>query len=82
MLGDNHTILAAIGRKTPYDLFKDFAPIMRVASLDNVVVVNPSVQASSLHAADQSCSRPSGKYRYGSAGVGGTRTSPVRGFRR
>ena len=42
MLGDNHSILAATGRKTPYDLFKDFAPIMRVATTDYVVVVPPS----------------------------------------
>ena len=34
MLGNNHTILEALGRKTPYDLFKDFAPIMRIAVLD------------------------------------------------
>lgn len=72
MLGDNHTILAAIGRKTPYDLFKDFAPIMRVASLDNVVVVNPSVQASSLTQLISLLKANPGKYRYGSGGVGGT----------
>ena len=39
MLGNNHTILEALGRKTPYDLFKDFAPLMRIAVLDNVIVV-------------------------------------------
>ena len=72
MLGDNHTILAAIGHKTPYDLFKDFAPIMRVASLDNVVVVNPSVQASSLTQLISLLKANPGKYRYGSGGVGGT----------
>jgi tripartite-type tricarboxylate transporter receptor subunit TctC len=72
MLGDNHTILAAVERKTPYDLFNDFAPIMRVASLDNVVVVNPSVQASSLAQLIGLLKANPGKYRYGSGGVGGT----------
>lgn len=72
MLGDNHTILSAVGRKTPYDLFGDFAPIMRVASLDNVVVVNPSVQASSLAQLIGLLKANPGKYRYGSGGVGGT----------
>jgi tripartite-type tricarboxylate transporter receptor subunit TctC len=72
MLGDNHTILAAVGRKTPYDLFRDFAPVMRVASLDNVVVVNPSVQASSLTQLIGLLKANPGKYRYGSGGVGGT----------
>lgn len=72
MLGDNHTILAAVGRKTPYDLFRDFAPVMRVASLDNVVVVNPSIQASSLTQLVGLLKASPGKYRYGSGGVGGT----------
>jgi len=71
ILGDNHTILAAIGRKTPYDLFKDFALIMRVASLDNVVV-HPSVAANSLTRLIGLLKANPGKYRYGSGGVGGT----------
>jgi tripartite-type tricarboxylate transporter receptor subunit TctC len=72
MLGDNHTILAAIGRKTPYDLFRDFAPLMRVASLDNVIVVHPSLPANSLSQLMALLKASPGKYRYGSGGVGGT----------
>lgn len=72
MLGDNHTILAAIGRKTPYDLFRDFAPLMRVASLDNVIVVHPSLQAATLSQLITLLKASPGKYRYGSGGVGGT----------
>ena len=48
MLGNNHTILEALGRKTPYDLYKDFAPLMRIAVLDNVIVVHPSVPAKDM----------------------------------
>lgn len=72
MLGDNHTILAAVGRKTPYDLFRDFAPIMRVASLDNVVVVHPSLPATTLTHLIALLKANPGKYRYGSGGHGGT----------
>jgi tripartite-type tricarboxylate transporter receptor subunit TctC len=72
MLGDNHTILAAVNRKTPYDIFRDFAPLMRVASLDNVIVVHPSLPASSLQQLIALLKSSPGKYRYGSGGVGGS----------
>jgi tripartite-type tricarboxylate transporter receptor subunit TctC len=72
MLGNNHTILEALGRKTPYDLFKDFAPIMRIAVLDNVVVTHPSVAAKSLKDLISVLKASPGKYRYGSGGTGGT----------
>ena len=72
MLGDNHTILPAVGRKTPYDLFRDFAPIMRVASLENVVVVHPSVPATTLKEWIVLLKTNPGKYRYGSGGAAGS----------
>lgn len=72
MLGNNHTILEALGRKTPYDLFKDFAPIMRIAVLDNVVVTHPSVPAKSMKELVSLLKANPGKYRYGSGGTGGT----------
>ena len=72
MLGDNHTILAATGRKTPYDLFKDFAPIMRVATTDYVVVVPPSMPSRSLAELIALLKANPGKYNYGSGGTAGT----------
>jgi tripartite-type tricarboxylate transporter receptor subunit TctC len=72
MLGNNHTILAAVERKTPYDLFKDFAPIMRVATLDNVVVTHPSVPAKDLKELIALLKASPGKFRYGSGGVAGS----------
>lgn len=72
MLGNNHTILAAVERKTPYDLFRDFAPIMRVATLDNVVVTHPSVPAKDLRELIALLKASPGKYRYGSGGVAGS----------
>ncbi|MBI3069249.1 MAG: tripartite tricarboxylate transporter substrate binding protein [Betaproteobacteria bacterium] len=72
MLGDNHSVLAATGRKTPYDLFKDFAPIMRVASVDYVVVVHSSMPARSLRELIALLKANPGKYNYGSGGTAGT----------
>jgi len=72
MLGDNHTILPAVGRKTPYDLFRDFAPVMRVATLENVVVVHPSVPATNLKEWIALLKANPGKYRYGSGGTAGS----------
>jgi tripartite-type tricarboxylate transporter receptor subunit TctC len=72
MLGDNHTILAAVGRETPYDLFTDFAPITRVASLDNVIVVHPAIPAKSVKELIGLLKANPGKYRYGSGGTAGS----------
>ncbi len=72
MLGDNHTILPAVGRKTPYELFRDFAPIMQVASLENVVVIHPSVPAATLKEWITLLKASPGKYRYGSGGTAGS----------
>lgn len=72
MLGDNHTILPAVGRKTPYELFRDFAPLMRVASLENVVVIHPSVPATTLKDWIALLKASPGKYRYGSGGTAGS----------
>lgn len=72
MLGDNHTILPAVGRKTSYDLFRDFTPIMRVASLENVVVIHPSVPATTLKDWIVLLKASPGKYRYGSGGTAGS----------
>lgn len=72
MLGDNHTILAAVGRKTNYDIFTDFSRLMRVASLDNVLVSHPSLKAQTLQQLVGLLKSSPGKFRYGSGGVGGS----------
>src|SRR5215210_7385156 len=36
-------------QKVPYDVHKDFAPLGLVVSLQNIIVVNPSVAAKSLN---------------------------------
>lgn len=72
MLGDNHTILPAVGQKTPYDLFRDFEPIMRIAMIDNVIVTHPSVPAKSMKELVALLKASPGKYRYGSGGTAGS----------
>ena len=41
-----HAINASLYAKMPYDHVKDFAPVMLVAGVPNVLVVNPSAQQS------------------------------------
>ena len=72
LLGDNHLIFPAIGKVTPYDLFKDFAPIMRVAKLDNVVVSHFSLPAQTLKELIALFKANPGKYKFGSGGTAGT----------
>lgn len=71
-LGDNHLIFPAIGQKTPYDLFADFAPLMRVAKLDNVVVSHASLPAQNLKELIALFKASPGKYKFGSGGNNGT----------
>lgn len=71
-LGDNHLIFPAIGKATPYDLFRDFAPIIQVAKLDNVVVTHSSLPAQTLKELIALFKAHPGKYKYGSGGQAGT----------
>jgi tripartite-type tricarboxylate transporter receptor subunit TctC len=71
-LGDNHLIFPAIGKQTPYDLFRDFTPIMHVAKLDNVVVSHASLPAQTLKELIALFKAHPGKYKYGSGGQAGT----------
>jgi tripartite-type tricarboxylate transporter receptor subunit TctC len=43
-----HAINASLYKKMPYDTVKDFAPVTLVASVPNIVVVNPSVPVKSI----------------------------------
>jgi len=70
-LGDNHLIFPAIGKQTPYDLFRDFVPVMHVAKLDNVVVTHASLPAQTLKELIALLKANPGKYKYGSGGLAG-----------
>jgi tripartite-type tricarboxylate transporter receptor subunit TctC len=71
MFGNNQLITSAVNHKLPYSLIADFTPVMRVAKLDMVVVVNPSLPAKSLKELVAILKEQPGKYHYGSGGVAG-----------
>jgi tripartite-type tricarboxylate transporter receptor subunit TctC len=67
----HHTIAPSMYPKLDYDLEKDFVPLTVVATVPQVVVVNPKrVQATDFQAFVEMLRRNPGKYNYGSAGSG------------
>ena len=72
ILGNNHTITAALKTGLPFDVLKDFEPLMRVGVVDNALVVHPSVPAKSLKELIALFKANPGKYNFGSGGAAGT----------
>jgi tripartite-type tricarboxylate transporter receptor subunit TctC len=77
---DGHTlIIATVGNwavhphlyKLPYDVLKDFAPIIHVATTPGVVVVGPSIPVKTVKDLIVLAKQKPGELTYGSAGVGG-----------
>jgi tripartite-type tricarboxylate transporter receptor subunit TctC len=64
------SLSVAISKTPPYDLAKDFSPIVNVAISPYALVVNPSVPAKSLGEFIAYAKANPGKLSYGSAGVG------------
>lgn len=65
-------ISPALYKKLSYDAIKDFAPVARLAAIENVMVVHPSVPARTLKQfIDLAKSKP-GVLNYGSGGAGTT----------
>jgi tripartite-type tricarboxylate transporter receptor subunit TctC len=64
------SLSVAINKTPPYDLAKDFSPIVNVAISPYALVVNPSVPAKSLQEFIAYTKTNPGKLSYGSAGVG------------
>lgn len=56
--------------KLGYDPFRDFAPITRIATVPNVLIVHPSVPAKSLSELVKLAKARPGKLNFGSGGVG------------
>ena len=67
----HHTIAPSMYPKLDYDLEKDFVPLTLVASVPQVLVVNPRrVEAPDFKAFLDLMRRSPGRYNYGSAGSG------------
>ena len=64
------SLSVVVNKTPPYDLVKDFSPIVNVAISPYALVVNPSVAAHSLRELIAYAKANPGKLSYGSAGVG------------
>ena len=72
LIADTHAINVSLYKKLPYDPVKDFSPVILLATAPHIVVVHPSVPASSLkELIDHVKSKP-GALNYSSSGPAGT----------
>jgi tripartite-type tricarboxylate transporter receptor subunit TctC len=67
-----HTMAPGIYKTLSYDFEKDFDPITIVASVPNILIVNPNVPAKSVSELIAYIKANPGQVSYGSAGVGST----------
>ncbi len=67
----HQSVLPSLGLKLPYDIEKDFQPIMFGAAFPIVLVLNPAVPAKNLSELIKLVKANPGKYAYSSAGNGG-----------
>ena len=65
-----HAINPNLYRKMPYDHVKDFAPVILVAGVPNVLVVNPSLPVHSVHELIDYAKANPGKLNFASSGNG------------
>ncbi len=68
----HHTIAETLYTKLPYHLERDFVPITVIATVPNVIVVNPKHNFKSLGELIAFAKKNPGKLNYGSAGNGTT----------
>jgi tripartite-type tricarboxylate transporter receptor subunit TctC len=65
-----NSILPTLDPKLPYDAAKDFAPVIHIANLPNVLVVNPKVEARSVKELVELARAKPGALSYASQGIG------------
>jgi len=70
MVSSGFAINASLSRKLPYDTDRDFAPVVQIASVPNVLVVHPSLPVRSLGELLAFARKRPGQLNYASAGSG------------
>ncbi|MGE0800340.1 MAG: tripartite tricarboxylate transporter substrate binding protein [Lautropia sp.] len=72
LLGSNapNALNGLLNPNLSYDPSKDFAPVIQIALVPNVLLVAPSVQAGDVRALIELAKRQPGKMTFGSAGIG------------
>ncbi len=70
MMTNGQTINVGLYAKLPFDTEKDFAPIINVASMPNVIVVHPSQPANTIRELIENAKAKPGNLSYSHAGVG------------
>jgi tripartite-type tricarboxylate transporter receptor subunit TctC len=76
-----HTMAPGIYKSLAYNFEKDFDPITVVATVPNILIVNPSVPAKNVAELIAYLKANPGKISYGSAGVGSTEHMSAELFR-
>ena len=71
MVASTHAVLASLYKTLPFDPIRDFAPIVRVASAPNILVVHPSLHATSVKELVALAKARPGELVYASSGNGG-----------
>ncbi len=65
-----YALLPSLKKNLPYDPVKDFAPVTRIATASNVLVVNAALPANSVAELVALAKAKPGVYNYASAGIG------------
>ena len=66
----SHTINPSVTKILPFDTQRDFAPVMLIADAPNILVLHPSVRATSLPELIQLLKQKPGELNYASSGTG------------
>ena len=65
-----HAVNPAMYKKLPYDHIRDFAPVARIGTVPNVLVVHPALPVKTVADLINHAKANPGKINYGSAGIG------------
>ncbi|HYC36467.1 MAG TPA: tripartite tricarboxylate transporter substrate binding protein [Usitatibacter sp.] len=70
MLSPSHSVNPSLKKSLPYDLLRDFIPVIHIAESPNVLVVAPGFDVGSVAELIERARSQPGRIAYGSGGVG------------